>query len=139
MAFQFDLPSNHTGLGLIEGIRRGTFRGASFYSIGNPDVDVVNEDGRLVHVIKKIDLGEVCIASIGANPDATVWLDCEPVEDLPAFVASTRQQWLAGLPRAQAPVAKAPWITAHGRPSVRPPAAVLARIDRVLAAERTRR
>jgi hypothetical protein len=88
---------------------------------------VVIEAGRQVHVINRVNVDEVCIAPVGANPDAVVWLDCEPVDELPAYVAAARQQWHAGLPRAQKPVARAPRITARARS--RAPASVL----RVLA------
>ena len=142
LAFQFNLPSNRTGLGLIEGIRRGTFRfRASFHSPGDGfgDVDVVTEAGRLIHVINRINVDEISIAPAGANPAAVVWLDCEPVDEMPPYVADARRQWLAGRPQSPAkPRARATpsRVTAHGRSSARPPAEVLRRIDRALADER---
>jgi HK97 family phage prohead protease len=141
LAFQFDLPTDHAGLSLALGIRAGNFRGVSFGSPpdGIRDFTTSVEAGRTIRIFEKMRIDEVSIVADPANFETCCWLDCEEPEDLPPHIRDARAKWHAGrLQAAAKPVARSAPLraTAYGRAAVRPPTAVLARIDAALALPR---
>ena len=71
---------------LMRGVRRGTFRAASFMNIGDGKCvfEWSRRTSRLVNVIKRISVDEICVATSGANPAACCWLGDEAADEVPA-------------------------------------------------------
>jgi HK97 family phage prohead protease len=119
LAFRLDVPATHGGLGLVQGIRANNFRECSFHNADDRAVafDVVNEGGREVHVVRRININELSICPAGRNPEAVCWLDAEDPEDLPPHVRHARAQWLKGRVAVQlaARAARAARVQARAR------------------------
>jgi uncharacterized protein len=119
LAFQLDVPATHSGLGLVDGIKRGNFRGCSFHNADDRAVafDVVNEHGREVHVVRRINVDEISICPAGRNPEAVCWLDAEDPEALPPHIRDARSRWLKGRVAVQlaARAARAARVRARAR------------------------
>jgi uncharacterized protein len=137
LAFQLDVPSTHSGLGLMDGIRRGHFRGCSFHNADDRAVafDVVNEGGREIHVIRRINVDEISICPAGRNPEASCWLNVEHPEYLAPHARHARVQWHKGRVQVQraahgARAARAARAQARARASHPVPASVRAVLAR---------
>ena len=130
LAFEAALRPDWTAISLMRGIRAGTFRGCSFKNLGDGRgaVETVEQDGRMVHEIRRLNVDEISITTSGANASACCWLGDEGADELPAWIAEARARWAVG---------KQSRYLAATRPKARtkgkPPASVMASVDRVLA------
>jgi HK97 family phage prohead protease len=134
LAFQLAVPATHRGFGLMASVKAGHFRGCSFHNADDRAVafDVVNEGGREVHVIRRINVDEVSICPAGRNPEACCWVDAEDPEDLPPHVRHARGRWYAGRVQVQraAHAVRAARVQARARVVHQVPASVRAVLAR---------
>jgi HK97 family phage prohead protease len=135
LAFRLDVPATHGGLGLIQGIRANNFRGCSFHNADDRAVisDLVNEGGREIHVVRRINVDEISICPAGRNPEACCWLDAEDPEDLPAHIRFARAQWLKGRVQVQLAARAARAARAQARARASRPARSDPLINRIAA------
>ena len=98
LAFEAALRPDWSTLSLMRGVRSGTFRAASFQNTGDGKgiVETLEENGRLVHEIRQINVAEVSLATSGANPGACAWLGDEAADEVPAEIAEARARWAIG-------------------------------------------
>ena len=79
-------------------------------------IETVEENGRPVHEIRRLNVAEVSVATSGANPSACCWLGDEAADELPAEIADARARWAVG--RAGAVPRRPPGqAEARGKPS----------------------
>jgi hypothetical protein len=127
LQFEADLEPTRAGYGLAGGIRSGTYCAVSCLYPADRTSRIETIAGERIEIVSRTRIEEVSIVPQGACPGAVAWLADQPIENMPPAIRLSAALWQPRPATERRPVA-----TSRGRPGL-PPAALLARIDRLLA------
>jgi hypothetical protein len=136
------MPSTWGALNLKNGVRAGVFRACSFRCGDDASTksQIVVERGHPIRSIRRIAVDEISVCPAGANPAACCWLVDEPIDGLPSHIRQLRASWSVGRLQARlaARAGRAPRVSARAstvqpKAKARPPADLMAKIDRIIA------
>ncbi len=133
IAFRASLPATWQTMPLVRGMMSGRILAASIGPTGQTSLTYERRGDRQVQTIVRGQLDEISLCERGACPSAVAWLVDAADHELTSAQASARRRWQLG--RMQARL-NTPEARAALRAYRRPPADVLAAIDRLLALPR---
>jgi HK97 family phage prohead protease len=126
--------SSAVARGLVAGVRRGEFRGASV-CFSARDVRRVIDRGREVEVVVRGEISEVSLTGEPADPETAVWIADEDPDELPPHVALAQARWTVGRQQDRLAAARASArASARARKPKMPPSVVaaFAQIDELI-------